>query len=129
MSKSQKEIPRNRQKPPIFRKNVLPFVSIVSYVSYVSLEGLSEISPHSYFLCKNFDVFIWEGGQPGYWDMGFYDQDNRDGNFPISREHSSPVTGVETLQIRMRFSKEDEGCIIPAFFFFVFFFKIQNDPL
>ncbi len=30
---------------------------------------ITEISPHSYFLCKNFDVFTWEGDQPFFTEI------------------------------------------------------------
>ena len=47
---------------------------------------VTEISLHSYFLCKKFHVSSYEkAGQPGYRDLGFLDRDlgNRDENFPI----------------------------------------------
>lgn len=37
---------------------------------------VTETSPHSYFMSKNFDVFIWEGGPNR--DLGSWDE-----NFPI----------------------------------------------
>ena len=37
--------------------------------------SVSEISPHYTFLCKNFDVFIWEGGLARL--LGFCDRDLR----------------------------------------------------
>lgn len=59
------------------------------HVSPIDRAGLvTKILPHSYFLCKNFDVFTWEGGpawlqrtwflQPRNRDLGSQDE-----NFPM----------------------------------------------
>ena len=51
---------------------------------------VSEVSPHSYFLCKILMCSYEKAGQPGYRDLGLI---SATGMKFFPNEHSSPVTG------------------------------------
>ena len=52
---------------------------------------VTEISPHSYFFCKKFDVFICEGGPARLL------RSRESGTKIFSYEHGIPVTGMKSI--------------------------------